>query len=83
VSRPQGAFSAVIAPIPRADLDQLIERIDRELTQAIKQEEAELAGFASPATNEDYCGYSELRHEHCAHCLGHYIDPELEEASKP
>lgn len=29
------------------------------------------------------CDYSWLRVDHCAHCLGHVIDPDLEEASKP
>jgi hypothetical protein len=46
-------------------------------------DECDFYGLTRPGTDDDYCDMSFLRKTQCACCLGHIIDTDLEEASKP
>lgn len=68
---------------PAERVEEITEVIDKINLLTAEVFAGQVFTTAQPPANDGYCDYSWLREEHCAHCLGHHMDPELEEASRP
>ena len=64
-------------------LDALLGPVADELDpEHFTLDECDLWGLTRSGRDSDYCDHSFLRPSACAHCQGHVLDPDLEEASK-